>query len=121
MSEIPILDDMQIRKAKREEQLSKRRNVCVLEDGELLGPDQDDIVSSSGMSPGAGVLVPNASSPQQEIVTLDPCQTINFLYVLADTQKTVYKFNAYKVNPVIKSLYQSPNMALRVTFGRILS
>ena len=62
---------MQIRKAKREEQLSKRRNVCVLEDGELLGPDQDDIVSSSGMSPGAGVLVPNASSPQQEIVTLD--------------------------------------------------
>lgn len=58
-------EGVQIRKAKREEQLSKRRNVCVLEDGELLGPDQDDIVSSSGMSPGAGVLVPNASSPQQ--------------------------------------------------------
>ena len=56
----------QIRKAKREEQLSKRRNVCVLEEGELGGPDQDDIVSSSGMSPGAGVLVPNAASPQQE-------------------------------------------------------
>ena len=69
---IPILVDKQIRKAKREEQLSKRRNVCVLEDGEL-GPDQDDIVSSSGMSPGAGVLVPNASSPQQEIVTSDSC------------------------------------------------
>ena len=39
----------------------------MLEEGELGGPDQDDIVSSSGMSPGAGVLVPNASSPQQEI------------------------------------------------------
>ena len=61
---IHVVDKMQIRKAKREEQLSKRRNVCVLEEGEL-GPDQDDIVSSSGMSPGAGVLVPNASSPQQ--------------------------------------------------------
>ena len=79
---IPILDDMQIRKAKREEQLSKRRNVCDFEEGEL-GPDQDDIVSSSGMSPGAGVLVPNASSPQQEIVTSDFSLTKNFCQVLS--------------------------------------
>ena len=77
---IPILVDKQIRKAKREEQLSKRRNVCVLEEGEL-GPDQDDIVSSSGMSPGAGVLVPNASSPQQEIIASDYRQKKNFLNV----------------------------------------
>ena len=78
---------MQIRKAKREEQLSKRRNVCVLEDGEL-GPDQDDIVSSSGMSPGAGVLVPNASSPQQEIVTSDL-----FLEYLTENLRPIFSKN----------------------------